>query len=655
MTYTIYTNVILLLLFSVAVVVTFQHIRMPPILGYLAIGIIVGPYGLTLIPDGEQTQYLAEFGIVFLMFTVGLEFSFSKLSSMKRLVFGLGGSQVVLTTVTGLFIGLWLGLSFSTALIIGCIVAMSSTAIVSKQLSDQFELNTVHGKYAIAILLFQDLAAIPFFILIGSLGATTSDINVELLLVIVKTVVTFMLIFAAGRWILRPLFREIALTHSLELFTLSALLVTLSASWLTQRLGLSLSLGAFLAGTMLGETEYRHQIEATIRPFRDILLGLFFITIGMMFNIRTTGEIWLWTLSLLAALIIFKTVLITLIAKIFRSDWRSAMKTGLITAQGGEFGFALLTLALHNQLISTDYGQVILGALLFSMALSPLMIRHNNTIVRFVAKIFFPKKSIKKPSRAHTTLEDDLCNHVIICGFGHVGQNISRIIESESIPYIAIDLELKRVQRATKEGGYNVIYGDATLYDILIACQIQRAAAVIISFDDANKASRILQQIRSHHNEIPIFVRAVDDSNLEKLQNLGATEVIPASLEASLMLASHLMLFLGIPISRIVNQIDHIRRTRYQLFHEVISTKEGIEEFPIGCVIKITSNMHASGKSIEELNLHQYKIYITKIERRVQNRYHTLKPEPHLTLQLDDRITFYGPPNCVEQALNNLF
>jgi CPA2 family monovalent cation:H+ antiporter-2 len=236
-----------------------------------------------------------------------------------------------------------------------------------------------------------------------------------------------------------------------------------------------------------------------------------------------------------------------------------------------------------------------------------------------------------------------------------VGQNISRIIEAESIPYIAVDLELKRVQRATKEGGCHVIYGDATLYDILIACQIQRAAAVVISFDDANKASRILQQIRSHHNEIPIFVRAIDDSNLEKLQNLGATEVIPASLEASLMLASHLMLFMGIPISKIVNQIDHIRRSRYQLFHEVISTKESGEDFPIGCVIKITSNMYAAGKTIEELNLYQYKIYLTKIERYVQNDYVTLKPEPHLIFQLNDRITFYGPPSCVEQALSNLF
>jgi monovalent cation:H+ antiporter-2, CPA2 family len=655
MTHIVFNNIIVLLTLGVAVSILFQQIKLPPILGYLMIGIIAGPHALGWIQDRTYIATLAEFGIVFLMFTVGLEFSLHKLTTMKRLVFGLGGLQVLITLVVVVLVGLQLGLKLQEAIIIGCVVSMSSTAIVSKQLTDQLELNTIYGNYSIAILLFQDLAAIPFFILIGSLGRPHESMQLLIVWVAIKTVIAFLLMLAASHWILRPLFREIASTHSLELFTLSALLVTLSAAWFTQNMGLSLSLGAFLAGAMLGETEFRHQIEATMRPFRDILLGLFFITIGMMFNVREAPLFWGLVLLLTFALIVFKMILVTLLSLFFKSNWQNSLRTGLITAQAGEFGFALLTLALTDNLLPEFYSQLVLGSLLFSMALSPLIIRHHEMFIDWMTSHF---KSLRPPSssalrkKMMVVPEKNLMDHVIVCGYGHVGQNITRMLENEDIEYIAVDLDLKRVQRASIEG-YNVIYGDATLYEILLlAAQLKTARAIVIAFDDVHASSRILQQVRNHHRDIPIFVRAIDDTYLEKLQRLGATEVIPASLEASLMLASHLLLALNVPIKRIVEQIDYIRRSRYQLLHEYIDGQEHIDDFPVGFCLRLTADCNAVTQTISDLNLVSAKLVMAEIHRGRQT---LIKPQPDTELFEGDMLLLYGSPDDLAELIENLF
>lgn len=571
MEYSILLIFLMVLAATVAAVVICKSLRIPSILGYIAIGIIVGPNLLGWIPAKTHISNLAEFGIVFLMFTIGLEFSLSTMINMRNLVFGLGGAQVMLTTLITTLIGHVLSLDWQQALVVGAIASLSSTAIVSKQLADQNELHAPHGHNAISILLFQDLAVIPFFILISSFAGHQVQLNATLLHTLGNAVIAIVLIFGLGYFLLRPLFRQIAARHSLELFTLSVLLVTVAAAWLTHHLGLSLALGAFMAGMMLGETEFRHQIEATIRPFRDLLLGLFFITVGMLFDFNGITDIWEWVLLLFLALTVLKMALIFSLSMLAERDFKNSLRTGIVLAQGGEFGFALLTLAIRDDILSEAYGQVVLGALLLSMVVSPLLIYFNKNIANFLVPKHWRRNIVIENPQAKHYLEQ-LKEHVILCGFGRNGQNIAKILDDEGVKFIGIDSDHELVH-ACAQKGYPVIYGDASLYEILEACKIRRAKAMVITCEEIATIESILQQVRTYHHQLPIFVRTHDEAEFDKLQTMGATEIIPATLETSLTLASHLLLTMGVSANRIYELMVKIRKTRYRMLREILGEK----------------------------------------------------------------------------------
>jgi len=389
MNFTILETILIVLLTALIVAVVFRAVRLPVILGYLVAGALVGPHVLGWLPDTQDIKELAEFGVALLMFTVGLEFSFSKLIELRYSVFVLGSLQVLASIGITILIGLLLKMTLIESIVVGCVVAMSSTAIVMKQLSNQREIQSKHGLNAVGILLFQDLAVIPLLVLVSSLSGTGHpNFLVISLWALLKGIIATIIIIGVGRWVLKPLFHLITATHVVELFTLGVLFVALGAAWLTHRMGISYALGTFLAGMMLGETEFRKQITIEIRPFRDILLGLFFVSIGMLVNITMWAATWIWILLLLIALMVGKTVLIITLCRLSKNDLASASRTGIILAQGGEFGFAILTLALTNKLLPPDYGQVVLAALLITFALAPIIIRHNKKI----AKFFFLKK-----------------------------------------------------------------------------------------------------------------------------------------------------------------------------------------------------------------------------------------------------------------------
>lgn len=568
MDFGVFDTLIIVLAIAVVVVVLCRYLKIPSIIGYIIVGMISGPNIMGWLTDTDRIQAIAEFGIVFLMFTIGLEFSLKRMIKMRHLVFGLGSAQVLLTAVITAFCGHWLTLTWDQAITLGCIVALSSTAMVSKQLVDQNQLHSRPGHQAISILLFQDLAVIPFFILISSFSSSAHSISIPLLMALGKTMVTIILILGLGRWIFRPLFKQIASGQSQELFTLSVLLVTVASSWVTHQLGLSLALGSFMAGMMLGETEFRHQIEASIQPFRDLLLGLFFISIGMLFDIAKISEIWTWVLLLFCALSLLKIVVIAALSRVMGSEWRVAFRTGLILAQGSEFGFALLALSLQEKLFSEEYGQVILGALLLSMMISPFLIYFNKSI----AKKLIPKSEPRKMDITGTIAPDlftkNLNNHVIICGFGKNGQNIAKLLDDEQVPYIAIDRKHDLVHNC-QIAGVPVIYGDSSQYALLTACKIAKAKAIVVTFEDIGVVKKILPQVRTHYEKLPVFVRTHDDAHLEELQSLGATEVIPGTLEVSLTLTSHLLLTVGISRKRVLELMGKIRKTRYRLLREM--------------------------------------------------------------------------------------
>ncbi|MGH8225272.1 MAG: cation:proton antiporter, partial [Gammaproteobacteria bacterium] len=533
-------SVLILLGVTVAAVWILRRLHMPAALGYLLTGVFVGPHLLDWVHNTATTQGLAEFGIVFLLFTLGLEFSLPRLIAMRREVFVLGGIQVVVSLVlAAIAISLLAGANPVVAVLLGGAVAMSSTALVAKQLGEQLELREAHGRYAIGVLLFQDIAVIPLLILIPTLAGEGGSPWLTLALVFAKGLAVIVVMLIVARLVVRPLLREIARHRSSELFLLVSLLITLAAAWTTHATGLSLALGAFLAGGMLGETAYRHQVEASIRPFRDILLGLFFITVGMYADphlyLTHAPAIILGTL----ALIVFKTLIVVGASRLLHAKFTEALRTGLVLGQGGEFGLVLLALGLSHGYLSGNTAQVALNILVLSMLVSPLLVRYNASIARLLS----PAAKVVGEEADTTALaaqESDMAGHVLLIGYGRVGQNLARFLDDEGFAYLALDLDPKRVHDA-HDGGDPVYFGDARRAEILIAAGIERAHVLVITYYDVNTALAIIKSVRDIRRDLPILVRTRDDARLEELRAAGADEIIPETLEASLMIASHLL------------------------------------------------------------------------------------------------------------------
>lgn len=644
--------IIILLAVAVIAIGVLRRVHLPAILAYLFTGILVGPHGLGWIPDTADTRVLAEFGVVFLLFTLGLEFSLPRLMAMKREVLALGGGQVVITSVAVATIAWLLGATPATAFVLGGAFGISSTAIVAKQLSEQLELNLRHGRLSVGVLLFQDLAVIPFLIIIPALGATASDgVWWELAWALAKGLVALAGVLVVGRWLLRPLFHEIANSRSAELFTLAVLLFSLTAAWATHALGLSLALGAFLAGMMLGETEFRHQVEADIRPFRDVLLGLFFITVGMLVDVSELWERLPQVVAILAALLLLKAAIVAVLSRALGYDWPAASRTGIILAQCGEFGFALLTLAIGADVMTPDLAQTALATVVLSMVVSPILIRHNGKLVE---SVFTRSEAEDRDVLQHdiATHQIGLSEHVIICGFGRVGQNVARFLEEENTDYIALDLDPVRV-RAARTAGDPVYFGDSARLDVLRTAGLERARVVVISFFDVSSSLRILSQVKKLRPEIPVLVRTRDDSNLEKLQEAGATEVIPETLEASLMLVSHLLLLLDVPMRRVVRRIQDVRDHRYSMMRNVFRGQDAPPLDPSHAfreqlhTVTLPSGADAVGRTIGDLNLDRSGVTVTAVRREgIVGR----QPGPETRLREGDVLVLYGTPENLEHA-----
>ncbi|PKO64474.1 MAG: potassium transporter [Betaproteobacteria bacterium HGW-Betaproteobacteria-16] len=561
---------LLYLLAAVLGVVACRQLKLPPMLGYLVVGILIGPNALALAQNSSGIRYLAEFGVVFLMFVIGLEFSLPKLRAMKRHVFGLGLSQVVLTVLitTGasmaltLMLPTWWDISWQIALALGGVMAMSSTAIVIKLMAERLELESEHGKRVMGILLFQDLAVVPLLVLIPALAADPEDLLPALGLALVKAVVLLGILLTGGQKMMRWWLTLVARQKSDELFMLNLLLITLGLAWLTEHAGLSLALGAFVAGMLISETEYKHQVETDIRPFHDVLLGLFFITIGMMLDWRLVLDRWPLVLLLLSLSVAFKLALITGLTRLFGASMGVSMRVGLYLAQGGEFGLVLLTLAGQNNLVPPQLFNPILASMVISMLATPFIILYTNAIVGRVVGSDWLMQSVQMTSIARKAINAD--KHVIICGYGRCGQNLARLLEAEGIPYMALDLDPDRVRQAAA-AGHSVVFGDAARLQALMAAGLHRASAVVVTYLDTPSALKVLHHAQEQAVHVPVVVRTVDDADLEKLRGAGATEVVPEAIEASLMLASHALALVGVPMRRVIRVVQEQRDARYNL------------------------------------------------------------------------------------------
>ena len=637
--------VLILLAVAVLAVVVFRLLRLPPMLGYLLAGVVIGPHALGWIPDSDETRHLAEFGVVFLMFSIGLEFSLPKLIAMKRIVFGFGTSQVVVSILAVIAIAWLFQLDWRVGLILGGALAMSSTAIVSKLLTERAELNSAHGKQIIGVLLLQDLAVIPLLIIIPALASQASseadDFTLTLTIAMLKVAVVLTFIFFIGQKLMRPWFHLVARQKSSELFVLNVLLITLGLAWITELAGLSLALGAFLAGMLISETEYRYQVEDDIKPFRDVLLGLFFVTIGMLLDMQVVFASFVWILVILLALTVLKVVVIAVLSRLFGADPGVAVRTGLSLAQAGEFGFVLLAQASESGLVENTVLQPVLAAMVLSMFMAPFLIEYSEaTIQRFYSSDWMHRAMQITAIASQTMAAQD---HAIICGYGRSGQSIARILEQENIPFIALDLDPHRIQEAT-QAGESVVYGDAARREVLTAAGLMRAKVLVISYADTVSALKILKLVQELRPDLSVVVRTHDDSNIDLLKEAGATEVVAEIMEGGLMLASHALMFADISAARIMQRIREIREQRYRLlrgfYHGSDETDDSNEKyFPRLLTLTIPPDAAAIDRTLRDIDLASLSVEVTAVRRR---NIRGLLPTGETRLQSGDVVVLRG-------------
>lgn len=642
---------LVLLAAAVGAVAACRLLGLPPILGYLAIGVALGPGALGAVARDETTRGLAEFGVVFLMFTIGLEFSLPKLRVMRREVFGLGSAQVAITIAAGVAAALALSpAEWRAGFAAGAAAAMSSTAVVTRLLAERMELDTAHGRAVVGVLLFQDLAVVPLLIVVPALAADPGGIGPAIAFALAKAAFVLAAVVFAGPRLMRAWFGAVARRKSTELFVLNVLLVVLAMAWLTSLAGLSLALGAFLAGMLVSETEYRWRVEDEIKPFRDVLLGLFFVTVGMMLDLRLVAtHAWL-VAALLAALLAGKFALVALLARAFGASAGTALRAGLALAQGGEFGFVLLVHAGEAGVVGEALGQPLLAAMILSMAATPFLIGASGRIaLRFAANEWI-ERSLELHRVAVQALGTE--RHVIILGYGRNGQHVARLLDAEGVRYVALDLDPERVREAAAAGD-TVVYADCSRREALIAAGVMRAAAVVVTFADTEAAVRAVAHVQSLNPSVPVIARARAEADIARLEAAGASEVVPEALESGLMLASHTLVWVGVPLNRVVRRLRAVRDEHYGLlrglFHGATYEPEATDAAqPRLHAVALTPGAHALGRPLAVAALEALGVQVKAVRRPGAPR--RLAPEEAGRLEPGDVVVLLGVPDALAAA-----
>jgi CPA2 family monovalent cation:H+ antiporter-2 len=531
-------QILIFLAAAVATVTLFRRINVPPVIGYLVAGAAIGPHGAGVIGDTATVRGLAELGVVFLMFSIGLGLTLERLATMRGHLFGLGLAQVA---ASGLALGLAayaLGIEPRAAIVVGAGLALSSTAMVLQLLADKGEIVGRAGRVALSILLFQDLAVVPLIVLVPLLGAESTTVGTALGIALLKAALALLAILVAGRLVLRPLFRVIAARHTPELLVGLALLVVLGAGYATEAAGLSLALGAFLAGLLVAETEFRHQVEADLAPFRGILLSLFFMTVGMTVDFGVIAREGWTVAAVVGAILVIKALTIAGVCRALRLPTGLALRQGLMLAESGEFAFILFALAMTAGLIDDGTGRVLVLAVALTMVATPLL-----AVAGRAAENWFEVEAGGLQRLAAES--EDLNEHVLVLGYGRVGETVARLLAARGIPFIALDLDPARVA-AARSHGLPVYYGDASSRLVLRAAGAERARLAVVTLNDGAATARTVTVLRGRFADMPIFARARDAAHCNELSRLGATGIVPEIVEVSLLLGAQVLRGAGI-------------------------------------------------------------------------------------------------------------
>jgi monovalent cation:proton antiporter-2 (CPA2) family protein len=529
-------DILVLLAAAIITVPVFQRLGLGSVLGYLAAGAIVGPWGLGFIDEIQEIRHIAEFGVVFLLFLIGIELKPARLWSMRRMVFGLGTAQVMVTGLVIAGLALLFEQSLRTAVIIGFGLALSSTAFVLQILTERGELGAVHGQTAFSILLLQDLAVVPLLTLVSLLAADSTLVE-GIEFAILDAVLVITLVILAGRFLLSPALRLVATSRTAEVFTAAAVFAVLGTAWLMQQVGLSLALGAFLAGLMMAESHYRHQVVADIQPFRGILLGLFFMGVGMSIDFGLLGRQSALIAGLLLGLLLIKSTIIWVLCRLMGIGTPDATRVSLLLSQSGEFGFVIFGLATVSGILPAELFNILALLVALTMATTPLMANLCEFLNRCLPR------SVARHNVSTDHMEAGL-PHVIIAGFGRVGRRVAKILQEADMPYLAIDSNPDRVLEGRRDG-FPVFYGDASRVDVLKAAGAGEAGVLVCTLDRAMPAVRLVNIMRQHYPDIAIHARGRDRQHCEQLLKAGATVAISETLEASLQLGRAVLTAMG--------------------------------------------------------------------------------------------------------------
>jgi CPA2 family monovalent cation:H+ antiporter-2 len=646
-------EILAILTSAVFVVWLFRQLKLPAILAYLVAGMLIGEHGFSIATEHVIYEQFAELGIVFLLFTLGLEFSLPKLVSMRHLVLTVGALQVLLSMLLFSVIAYLFGQSLSSAFIIGGILALSSTAIVIRQITESGGIKRKSGQISVAVLLFQDVAVVPLLIVMPLLAQSDNQSMVfALLFALVKGVFVVGLLMFIGKWCLPPLFSAIARVKTSELFVLTTLLVTLLASALTQWFGLSMALGAFLAGMMLGESQYKYQLEADIRPFRDILLGLFFVTVGMKLNAQIFIQHPFIILAILLSFMSIKVFILRFLVPLAGESKKDAWASGFMLCQMGEFGFVLIALASQLNLLDQQIASLLLVSGVISMAVTPYLVDKSRPWALMLTKEKITPADIDE----QLAITENLNDHVIICGFGRVGQTVSRFLKKEKIKFVAIDIDPLRVKESL-EAGEKVLFGSSS--KLLEAARVEQAKLVVVAFGDDKHSIEVIQKVRSLNQTVQILVRTKNDEQLVDIKNAGADEVVPEILEGSLMLVSQVLSLSGVPFSRIIKRVQRERKNHYNQLHgfyqgeDTNLSPEAIERIEFVHAVNLNENSFAVGKTIKELALEERRVEIASVHH--ENGINEDNPKDDLLLQETDTVILKGKPRRVERAESYLY
>lgn len=627
-------DIVILLGFSVVVVFILQRFRLPSILGFLLTGLMIGPYGFSLIEKHEQIEILSEIGVILLLFVIGMELTVKQLSSIKRTVFYGGFMQVGLTIGVTTLIYLFLGFPWNQSVFIGFLFSLSSTAIVLKILQDRNEISSPHGRTALGLLIFQDIIVVPMMLFTPLLAGNSTDLANEILILLLKSGLIVVLTYLAARYIVPRAMYLIAKTKSKELFLLTTITLCFTVAFLTASAGLSLALGAFLAGLIISESEYSYQATSTILPFRELFISFFFISIGMLLNLDFFVQNIAMVLTLVLIVFVLKGTIIAVVTALLKYPLRTVLLTGLALFQVGEFSFILSRIGIEYGLLSPEMNQYFLSVSVLSMLLTPIVIIFSERLSSFIlnSPLHTPwKVIIKNPKIEDRSTLKDLENHLLIIGYGINGRNLAKAARYAKIPYVILELNAQIV-RIERTKGEPIYYGDAIHEHILERLKVKKARVVVVAISDPSATKIIISHIRHLSPSVYILVRTRYVKEIESLLALGADEVIPEEFETSVEMFSRVLANYLVPIDELENLVDKIRADNYEMFQtknrlpRTLSSLK-IPEFKITCVRVMADRGEVTGKTIDEIDVRKkFGVNVLAISRK-DEMINTITPE----------------------------